>query len=173
MAAKVNIKIPRTLWTAQDSMRLAQNTLAMIKLRTSEGIDANGDKFDDYSQTPIYVAKKGARLAPKGGRPSRTGQSIYYAGGYEQYKEESRRRGRKGNKDSAQVDLVLSGQLMNNLVVKDATATGFTIGLTKHVQSYGYHVNDKREYLGLTAENIDILSDAVAIEVRKKLGIKK
>ena len=173
MPAKINIKVPRTLWTAQDSMRLASNTLAAIKLRTSEGIDANGDQFDDYSQKPIYVAKQGARLAPKGGRPSRTGQSVYYAGGYEQYKEDSRRRGRKGNKDSAQVDLVLSGQLMNNLVIKEATATGFTIGLTKHVQSYGYHVNEKREFLGLTEKDIDVLSEAVGIEVRKKLGVAK
>ena len=173
MSAKINIKVPRTLWTAQDSLRLASNTLAAIKLRTSEGIDANDAQFDDYSQKPIYVAKKGARLAPKGGRPSRTGQSVYYAGGYEQYKEDSRRRGRKGNNDSAQVDLVLSGQLMNNLIVKEATATGFTIGLTKHVQSYGYHVNEKREFLGLTEKNIDVLSEAVAIEVRKKLGVAK
>ena len=173
MSTKINIKIPRTLWTAQDSMRLASNTLAAIKLRTSEGIDANGAQFDDYSQEPIYVSKKGARLAPKGGRPSKTGQSVYYAGGYEQYKEDSRRRGRKGNNDSAQVDLVLSGQLMNNLVIKEATATGFTIGLTKHVQSYGYHVNDKREFLGLTEKDVDVLSEAVAIEVRKKLGVAK
>ena len=173
MPTKINIKIPRTLWTAQDSMRLASNTLATIKLRTSEGIDANGVKFDDYSQEPIYVAKKGARLSPKGGRPSRTGQSVYYAGGYEQYKEDSRGRGRKGNNDSAQVDLVLSGQLMNNLVIKEATATGFTIGLTKHVQSYGYHVNEKREFLGLTEKDVDILSEAVSIEVRKKLGVAK
>jgi len=173
MPAKVNIKIPRTLWSAKDSMRLASNTLASIKLRTSRGIDANGAKFDDYSRKPIYVAKKGARLSPKGGRPSRTGQSVYYAGGYEQYKEDSRRRGRKGNLDSAQVDLVLSGQLMNNLVIKEATATGFTIGLTKHVQSYGYHVNEKREFLGLTVKDIDVLSEAVGIEVRKKLGVAK
>jgi len=173
MPTKINIKVPRTLWTAQDSMRLASNTLATIKLRTSEGIDANGVKFDDYSQEPIYVAKKGARLSPKGGRPSKTGASIYYAGGYEQYKEDSRGRGRKGNNDSAQVDLVLSGQLMNNLVIKEATATGFTIGLTKHVQSYGYHVNEKREFLGLTEKDVDILSEAVGIEVRKKLGVAK
>jgi hypothetical protein len=172
MPTKVNLKVPRTLWTAQDSMRLALNTLASIKLRTSNGIDANGDQFDKYSTKPIYVAKRGARLSPKGGRPSRTGNSIYYAGGYAQYKHDSRRRGGKGKK-SAEVDLVLSGQLMNNLVVLEATPTGFTIGLTKHVQSYGYHVNDKREFLGLTDDDIEILTEAVGIEVRQKLGLNK
>jgi hypothetical protein len=170
MPAKVDIKIPRTLWTAKDSMRLALNTLAAIKLRTSNGIDANGVQFTDYSQKPIYVAKKGARLAPKGGRPSRTGKSIYYAGGYQQYKHDSRRRGKKAK--SAEVDLVLSGQLMNNLVVKEATPTGFTIGLTKHVSSYGYDVNAKREFLGLTKSDIDVLVEAVNHDVRRKLGLQ-
>ena len=106
MPNKVDIKIPRTLWTARDSLRLAQNTLAAIKLRTSRGIDANGVAFDGYSKKPpIYVAKRGARLAPKGGRPSRTGRSVYYQGGYQQYKRESRDRG--SSSDSAEVDLVL------------------------------------------------------------------
>jgi len=41
------------------------------------------------------------------------------------------------------------------------------------VQSYGYHVNSKREFLGLTDDEIDILSEAVGIEVRKKLGVAK
>lgn len=165
---KVNLDIPRTLWTARDTLRLAQNTLASIKLRTSKGIDANGKPFDEYSDKPIYVAKKGARLAPKGGRLSRTKKSIYYAKGYRQYKEESRRR---GEDSSAEVDLVLSGQLMNNLVVKKATPTGFTIGLTKQVQSYGYYVNDKREYLGLTNKEIDVLVATVNDEIRKKLKV--
>ena len=169
MPNKVDIKIPRTLWTARDSLRLAQNTLAAIKLRTSRGIDANGVAFDDYSKKPMYVAKRGARLAPKGGRPSRTGRSVYYQGGYQQYKEESR--GRGSSSDSAEVDLVLSGQLMNNLVVTEATADSFTIGLTKHVQSYGYYVNERREFLGLTDDDVEILTRAVEIEVRKKLGL--
>ena len=65
-------------------------------------------------------------------RKSRTGKSVFYQGGYRQYKEDSRRRGGAG--DSAEVDLVLSGNMMNNLVIKEATATGFTIGLTDHAQ---------------------------------------
>ena len=169
MPAKVNIKIPRTLWTAKDSLRLAQNTLAAIKLRTSKGIDANGAKFKKYSIKPIYVAKKGARLAPKGGRLSRTKKSVFYQGGYKQYKYDSRKRGKKAK--SAEVDLVLSGQLMNNLIVKEATATSFTIGLTKNVANYGYHVNADREYLGLTKKDVDTLVKAVEYEVLRKLGL--
>ena len=168
MSAKIVINVPRTLWSAQDTMKLAQNTLASIKLRTSRGIDANGKGFKKYSKKALYVSKRGARLSPKGGRPSRTGKSVYYAGGYEQYKRES-----KKVDDDVLVDLVLSGQLMNNLIVTDATATEFKIGLTKHVSSYGYHVNEKREFLGLSPDDVEILTESVNIEIRKKLGLRK
>ena len=166
MPNRVNFKIPKSLWTARDSARLASDTLASIKLRTSKGIDANGQPFKPYSTTPLYVAKRGARLKPKGGQPSRTGRSIYYQGGYKQYKHDSRRRGGGGH--SAEVDLVLSGHMINNLVVKEATAAGFVIGLTEHAQ-YGYAVNQTREFLGLSPKDVKILTKAVEIELRGKI----
>lgn len=166
MAAKVNFSLPRSVWTAKDSARLASDTLASIKLRTGKGIDANGESFDNYSTTSIYVAKRGARLKPKGGRPSRTGESIYYEGGYQQYKHDSRRRASRPG--SAEVDLVLSGNMMNNLVVKKATKRGFTIGLTKNA-GYGYYVNESREFLGLSDKDVEVLIEAVSIELRRKL----
>ena len=166
MAARVNLNLPRSLWTAQDSLRLASNTLASIKLRTGKGLDADGKPFKPYSTNPIYVAKRGARLKPKGGRPSRTGKSIYYEGGYQQYKNQSRRRGQ--STDSAEVDLVLSGNMMNNLVVKEATASGFTIGLTKHAQ-YGFAVNETRGFIGLSPDDVEVLMDSAEAELRRKL----
>lgn len=165
MPTKVNLNLPASLWTARDSARLASDTLASIKLRTTRGIDANGQKFDGYSTEPIYVAKRGARLAPKGGEPTPSGKSVFYEGGYKQYKHDSRRRSRLAG--TAEVDLTLSGNMMNNLVVKEATAKGFTIGLTRHA-GYGYYVNEKREFLGLTSQDIDIITRAVTIELRRK-----
>ena len=102
----------------------------------------------------------------KGGQPSRTGESIFYEGGYKQYKNESRRRG--GSNDSAEVDLVLSGNMINNLVVKEATEDMFIIGLTDKAQ-YGYIVNEKREFLGLTSQDVETITEAVSIELRKKI----
>jgi hypothetical protein len=166
MGAKVQLNLPNSLWTAKDTARLASNTLAMIKLRTSEGLDADRKPFKDYSIKPIYVAFRGARLKPKGGRPSRTGRSIFYAGGYQQYKQESRRRGAGS---SALVDLVSSGALMNNLVVLHASAEKFILGLTPNVRHYGYHVNADREYLGLSAQDINVIVSAVEYELTKKL----
>ena len=167
MSSKVQLKLPRVLWSAKDTLRLAQNALASIKLRTSQGIDANGVKFSGYSKTPLYVSKRGARLKPKGGRPSRTGLSIYYAGGYKQYKNQSRNP-KGGKSKSAEVDLILSGNMMNNLVVKEATVNHFTIGLTNNAQ-YGYAVNQDRKFLGLTKKDQEILVKAVEIELGKKL----
>jgi hypothetical protein len=142
------------------------DTLAAIKLRTSKGLDANGKRFKRYSIKPLYVAFKGARLKPKGGRLSRTGRSIYYKRGYAQYKAESRRVGRGS---SALVDLVASGALMNNLVLKEATKHRFVIGLTANVAHYGYAVNADREYLGLSPRDVNVLVSAVQAELTKKI----
>ena len=62
---------------------------------------------------------------------------------------------------------------MNNLVVLSASETKFTIGLTKHVQYYGYAVNETREYLGLTNEEVDIIVEAVSIDISEKLRKKR
>ena len=170
MTVKVKLNLPRDIWTAKDTKALASNTVATVKRRTMKGVSSKGKKFKKYSTNPLYVSFRGARLKPKGGtRLSRTGKSIYYADGYRQYKEDSRKR-RGGQGQTAEVDLVLSGQLMNNLVVLQATETRFRIGLTKHVRHYGYEVHKVRPYIGLTDNEIDTLVNAVAFDISKKLG---
>jgi hypothetical protein len=170
MTVKVKLNLPRDIWTAKDTKALASNTVATVKRRTMKGVSSKGKKFKKYSTNPLYVSFRGARLKPKGGtRLSRTGKSIYYANGYRQYKEDSRKR-RGGQGQTAEVDLVLSGQLMNNLVVLQATETRFRIGLTKHVRHYGYEVHKVRPYIGLTDNEIDTLVNAVAFDISKKLG---
>ncbi len=168
---KVKLKFPKKLWSKKDTMILAMNTLAAIKLRTSKGLDSDGKPFKDYSTNPIYIPigkGTGARLKPKGGRVSRTGNSVFYSGGYQEYKHDSRKRG--GGDDSAEVDLVLSGALMNNLVVLNAQQTRFTIGLTSHVKYYGYYVNEKREFIGLSDKDVDVLFQTVKEEIANKIA---
>ncbi len=166
MPTKVNLNLPTSLWTARDSARLASDTLAAIKLRTAKGIDANGQGFKEYSTEPLYVSKRGARLAPKGGEPTPSGESVYYEGGYKQYKHDSRKRSKLAG--TAEVDLVLSGNMMSNLVIKSATSEGFTIGLTQHA-GYGYYVNEKREFLGLSSADVDVIIESVKLELDKKI----
>lgn len=176
MPSKVKLKLPKTIWTKADTMRLAMDTLASIKLRTSKGIDANGDNFKKYSTKKIYISTKkgtGKRLKPKGGVLSKTGKTMRFDGGYREYKELSRERGTvPGQIDSAEVDLVLSGALMNNLVVLKASRTRFVIGLTKHVKYYGYAVNAQREYLGLSPDEIRLLIVATRQAIADKLSQK-
>jgi hypothetical protein len=169
MPSRVKLDLPRSLWTSKNTLRLAQDVLASIKLRTSKGLDANGKKFKPYSTNPLYVSTRGARLKPKGGRPTPSGESVYYQGGYQQYKHESRRRG--SSTDSAEVDLVASGNMINNLVVKEATKDRFVIGLTENAL-YGYRVNQTREFLGLSPSDVDVLLKAAEAELSKRLGGK-
>lgn len=176
MAVKVNLDLPVSVWEVEDTKRLALNTVATVKRRTSKGLSSNGRAFKKYSRTPLYVAYKGARLKPKGGRVSRTGKSVFYEEGYEQYKHDSRKRTRKkssGGSQSANVDLVLSGQLMNNLVVLEASLMRFRIGLTKHVRHYGYAVHKERPFIGLTDDEIKILVNAVAYDISQKVRGRK
>ena len=167
MATLLNLNLPRSLWTQRDSMRLAMNTLAAIKMRTAKGLDAHNIPFKGYSKKPIFVAYKGARLKPKGGRKTKKG--VFYKGGYKQYKHDSRGRSNEPDStDSAEVDLVLSGNMMNSLVVHKATPTYFIIGLNAHGM-YGYAVNETREFLGLSLTDVDVLVRSIDIEIRKKL----
>tara|TARA_Y100000310_G_C20481474_1_gene714884 strand:- start:16 stop:510 length:495 start_codon:yes stop_codon:yes gene_type:complete len=163
MGATFKTDIPKSLWTAQDSQMIGLNTVASIKLRTSKGISSEGIGFKKYSTKPIYISKRGARLAPKGGRPSRTGRSIFYQGGYAEYKAKSKK------VKEAPVDLILSGILMNNLVLQYADRHRFIIGLTKHVQYYGYHVNAVRPFIGLTPDDVRIITEAVQYDIRERL----
>jgi hypothetical protein len=59
---------------------------------------------------------------------------------------------------------------MNNLVVLNAEQTRFTIGLTSHVQYYGYYVNEKREFIGLSDKDVDILFKTVRSEIASKIN---
>jgi hypothetical protein len=171
MPAKFKLKLPKHLWTKVDTLRLAQDTLASIKLRTSKGLDADGIPFDDYSTKKIYIPidrGTGARLKPKGGVISRTGDTMRFDGGYKEYKKKSRKRGSAF--DSAEVDLVLSGALMNNLIVLRATQNQFVIGLTNHVKYYGYRVNAEREFIGLSDRDVKILVATAQAIIKSKIG---
>jgi len=168
MASKVKLNLPSSLWTQKDSKVLGLNTLATIKLRTSKGMGYKG-KFKKYSTNPLYIgfdSDTARRLPPLGGR--KLGHGRFYQGGYAEYKERSRKR-KKGAGNSAAVDLVLSGQLMNNFILKSARPDGFTLGLTKHVAHYGYDVNKSRPFMGLTKKDIDILVKAVTFDLKAKL----
>ena len=171
MPNRVKFNLPKDLWTERDTKRLALNTLASIKRRTMQGKDANGKPFTEYSTKPLYVPFKGARLKPKGyTRKSRTGKSAYYQGGYKEYKNKSRKRSKRPSEEmTSEVDLVLSGALMANFIPLKVTKTSFILGLGSPVQSYGYYVNAKRRFIGLSEPEIEQMNEVIALELMQKL----
>ena len=152
-----------SFWTVQDSRKLGLNTIAQIKLRTSKGLDADLEPFRDYSTAPIYVRLDNPRLAPKGGRVSRSKQSMYFIGGYEEYKAKSRK------KRGGEVDLILSGNMMNNFILIKATKTGFTIGIQANID-YAHDVNNVREFMGLNAKDAKIINDAIEYDIQDRIN---
>jgi len=163
----ISVQIPE-IWTERDSQITALDTIALIRFRVYAGKDTKDRPFKGYSTKPIYVSKRGARLTPKGGR--RTKKGMFFEGGYQEYKQKSRRRVSGGSNQTAEVDLTLSGALMNNLVMTDSTKTSFTIGLSSAVKHYGYYVHEDRPFIGLSASDQRKLTDAVAARIRKKLS---
>ena len=171
MPNQVRFRLPKDLWTERDTKRLALNTLASIKRRTMQGRAADGKPFKEYSEKPLYVAFKGARLKPKGyTRKSRTGKSAFYQGGYREYKDKSRKRSTRPTTEmTSDVDLVLSGSLMANFIPLKVTKTRFTLGLGSPVQAYGYHVNKTRRFIGLSQPEVDQMTKVIALEIKQKL----
>lgn len=158
------LRVP-VIWTAQNNQVNALNSIALIKMRTMKGISSKGARFKKYSTKKIYISLRGARLKPKGGRLSRTGKSMYFEGGYREYKKKSR----LGNIQTAEVDLTLSGVLMNSIQVKETTATSYTIGLARQGEPYGYYVNQKRPFMGLLKKEQQIIVKAAALDMKRNL----
>ena len=156
---KVKILVPE-LWTKQDSLRTGLDTLALIKARTMRGVSSTGARFKEYSSRPIYISKN-AFPTPKGGRLSRTGDTVYYANGYREYKKRSRRFGSGGARATAEVDLTLTGNLMNGLQVIKHSKKSFTIGLIEPVRHYGYEVHDARPFIGLTYKESQMITEVI------------
>lgn len=164
---RVNLSIP-ALWSVRDSMASAADTIALVRLRTYAGKDTQDRPFTGYSVKPIWVGFKGARLTPKGGK--KTPKGMRFEGGYREYKQKSRLRTTGGANQTAEVDLTLSGALMNNLVTTKATKTSYTIGLSSAVRHYGYFVNEKRPFIGLSKTDQRKLTDAIAARIRERLS---
>jgi hypothetical protein len=90
---------------------------------------------------------------------------MFFAGGYREYKEKSRKRSNNIEGQTAEVDLTLSGMMMQNFTVLKSSDKGFTIGLLPPVESYGYAVNEKRQFIGLTDDEISKLIEMIKVNL--------
>jgi hypothetical protein len=160
------------LLTVKDMRSLGLDVVAVVRQRTLAGKDSRGQPFKSYSTRAIYITKAGARLAPKGGRTTPSGKSVFYAEklGYAQYKRASRGFSSSIKGATAEVDLWLSGQMMNSLHVSRATTTQVRVSLGAREALYGAHVNKVRRFMGLTRKERDLMAGDLEAIVEKRLA---
>jgi hypothetical protein len=112
MKATISLNLPTLNLNKPQMIAIAQDILAIIKIRIYKGLDYNLNKFRAYSTKPIYINYKSTtykRLKPKGG--VKKPKSMFFAGGYAEYKEKSRKRSNAIEGQTASVDLTLSGMM--------------------------------------------------------------
>jgi len=166
MKTKINLSLPSLAMTQPKMLAIGLDMVSIIKTRIYKGLDANEKPFLAYSTKPLYVPKDGElarRLAPKGG--VRVEGGMFFEGGYREYKNKSRRRSNAIEGQTAEVDLTLSGMMMQNFTVLSSTDQSFIIGLLPPVRQYGYNVNRRRSFIGLSPKEVDQLIEIVKINL--------
>ena len=155
--------------------QIGMDSILLIRERTVAGQSYTGQAFKPYSTKPISIPKT-AFPKPKGGRPSNSGRSVFYAGGYREYKQLSRmpgtvrpRKNKAAKKPTAEVDLTLTGLLMNSMHVTQVTKTSVTVGVTGPALDYAYYVNQARPFMGLSTTDINILADVYSDLIAREL----
>ena len=159
--------------------QIGLDAIMLIRERTVSGVSATGQPFIGYSTRPISISVK-QFPKPKGGRLSKSGNYVYYQGGYKEYKQLSRmpgtvqpRKNPQAKAPTAEVDLTLTGLMLNSIQVKQVTKTSVTIGVTGKSLDYAYYVNQKRLFMGLSASDVNVLSDVYASLLPRGLGGKR
>lgn len=146
---------------ARGMTAIGNSVVALIRKRTTvDGESYTGGGFKPYSTRPIYITRgrgTGARLAPKGGRPTPSGQSVYYDGGYADYKRQS--------SGSSVVNLTLSGQLMRSIAVAKATRRQVVVQTGSGVSDYARGVNDARPFMGVSEAERPVLERVAQAQV--------
>jgi hypothetical protein len=173
---KVKLSMPLAqmkLVTPQMMRVVALDSIALIRERTVSGLDVNGQPFKPYSTKPIYI--QNTRFPrPRGGQPA--GKSVFYQGGYKEYKELSRepgkvgpRRNKKAKGPTAEVDLTLTGLMLNSIQVTKVLSTGYILEVIGKAGKYAGYVNVKREFMGLTIPEQRMIAESFDEQIAKKL----
>lgn len=132
----------------------AVNAIKARSFSRGEGVD--DAKHAAYSTKPIYISKRGKtgrRLKPKGGRPA--GRSVFYAGGYRSYKQQSTTGSRGAGR--ASVSLTLSGQLQRSIRVVKATRNRVVIKMTGRAAVYGKYVDAARPFFAISEKDSKVI----------------
>ena len=158
----VSGSIPTQVTDRQAMVQIAQDVVTIIRRRTNRGQAADGKPFKPYSTKPISIGTfsqpgTGRRLAPKGGKLSKSGKSMRFVGGYAEYKRLSRGAGGLPSTGyaaaavgpSSEVDLLLSGQLRRSIEVAQADEDSAVVQTGTQTAAYAGAVNAQRPFMGL------------------------
>jgi hypothetical protein len=158
----VSGSMPTQITDREAMVQIAQDVVTIIRRRTNRGQSAKGEAFKPYSTRPISIGTTaspgtGRRLAPKGGKLSKSGRSMRFVGGYAEYKRLSRGSGAlpatgfaaAAVGPSSEVDLLLSGQLRRSIEVAQADEDSAVVQTNTRTATYAGAVNALRPFMGL------------------------
>lgn len=179
-AVKITVKVtgmPNAFTDREAMAEIGDAVKVLIVRRTLSGKDAAGAAFKAYSTRPISIPTGSGRpLAPKGGALSADGKSMFFEGGYAEYKRRSRGPGQRPSVPSpaastGEVDLVLSGDLMRSIKVLPPTKSDEVVVRTdSSTAAYAGPVNALREFMGLAPDDMRLLSDEATEAVRRAIA---
>lgn len=153
--------IPRKAWNRAAMRALALTVQGAVAVRAFQrGHDVEDRPFDGYGTKPIYIGGETARrLKPRGGRATASGRSMFFAGGYRQYKALAT--------GVAKVNLTLSGQLRRSFRVKRVSAARALIGTTGQPSLYNRGVQVRRPWVGVSPRDRRVMQREAARLVRE------
>jgi hypothetical protein len=149
--------------------RAGQRIVAIIKQRTLEGIDKDGNPFKPYSTRPFAM--------PAGAMTQRTRKSLYKDGKIQYFKRNGKlwvvvKDGYAGFKKvnnnktayDGTVNLSATGDMMRGITVLSASNNTITIGTTRTeaAKKLMWNIDKGRNPLGITASD---LNDPVLIKI--------
>lgn len=173
------IGVPTNLVDRRVLLSIASDVIALIRVRTMRGTDAEGRAFKAYSTKRIYISREGrgtgARLAPKGGVVSRTGRTMRFDGGYREFKLLSRGagqlpRGGAATGPTSEVDLTLSGEMLRGLHPEVLGTTSVVIQPTSRTAEQAAGVSETRPFIGIAPSDRRAIEASVSAAIARKLA---
>jgi len=145
---------------------LGATQTALIKFRTvQKHRNLRGGALKAYSKKALYISKTGKtakRKAPGGGKTTADGKSVFYAGGYRQYKKDST--------GSDKVNYTLSGATMAKMLPTQITKNTVKIGFSgAEAQRIASGLQNRDEFFGVSAKDIRVLTDEAVRHVKRLL----
>lgn len=136
---KIDLNLPDLILTSNELNQIANECINLIKERTSKGLDEDGKPFKPYSKRPLNVYNK------------------TYKGGYEEFKK---------SKGSSNVDLKLTGKLLNSIKPKSIGTNSVSISVEG--VSYAEKVFEDRPIMNLTKQEIEMVKQMILERIMKK-----